>query len=391
MKIALVLERFDPQGGGLEQWAWALAHTLARRGYSVTVLAFKVANTDASSRVMIRVLPWYAKRSARARVADQALAELKVDLVHDLGVGCSSDLIQPQGGCRLANYYKEHRSLSQRERIIASLDPRHLVWLNELKRFEKHVYAQSGTNLVVAVSQKVAADLNYWYGLTSERIQVIPNGVDISRFSALEPSLRNESRRHFKLEGKVVFLFAAHNPRLKGIRPLLSAFARARIQNQDLALITIGNTPDRTTLQLVRDLNLKQSVQFFGNVKDTLPYFAASDAFVLPTWYDACSLSILEACACGLPVITTRDNGLSELLNDGWEGRVLDESGNIAALAEALLELSNLETRARMGRHAIRFAEHHSFTKNIDAIESLYRKIYAKKLYPETHQNRESS
>src|SRR5262249_41596865 len=154
-------------------------------------------------------------------------------------------------------------------------------------------------------------------------------------------------------EGRTVFLFAAQNPRLKGLATLLEAFATARVGRPDMLLATIGKAPDRETLRAVRRLGLEDGVVFAGRVPDPYPYYAASDVFVLPTWHDACSLTLLEACACGLPVITTRANGAAERLSDGREGRILPTPGDVAALASALVELSSPEIRARMAVVAI--------------------------------------
>src|SRR5580698_8758387 len=134
MKIALVLEHFDSQGGGLEQWAWQLSHALARRGHRVSVVAFEPARSPAEGgaidggevggRLEVRLLPWRESRLARARAMEDAVAGIRADVVHDLGVGWSADLLQPQMGCRLANHKRELRSLSASQRVFHAIHPR---------------------------------------------------------------------------------------------------------------------------------------------------------------------------------------------------------------------------------------------------------------------------
>ena len=352
MKIALMIERFDQSGGGLEQWTWALARALAERGHAITVLAFR-APAAAPSFVTLILLPWHASRLTRASTADGMLASLDVDVAHDLGIGCSAPLVHPQSGSRLANERREALGSSRLRRLLAWADPRRRRWLHEVRQFERRRYDPPADSLVIAVSRMVADDLAAWHRVAADRIRLVPNGIDTSRFFPPPAALREQWRRRFALEGKTAFLFSAHNPRLKGLPSLLEAFARVRSDRQDLALVAIGKKPDRETLRIVRRHRLQDAVLFPGLVADTTPYYAAADAFVLPSWHDACSLTVLEACGCGLPVITTRSNGVADLLTDGREGRIVDDAGDIDALARALVELCDPDVRAGMAVHAV--------------------------------------
>lgn len=374
MKIALLIERFDRSGGGLEQWTWALAAALVERGHAVTVLAFR-APEAAPPPITLRLLPWHPSRAERARRADAALAALEVDVAHDLGIGTVAPLIHPQSGSRLANERREFSARGRFGRLLASFDPRRRRWLRELRQFEERRYEPPARNLVIAVSRMVADDLRTWHGVGPERIRLVPNGVDRERFFPPSPAERDRRRREFGIADRTVFLFAAHNPRLKGLPPLLEAFARIRPGRPDLTLLAIGKAPDRETLATVRRLRLGDEVIFPGLVADTLPYYAAADAFVLPSRHDACSLTVLEACACGLPVITTRANGVADLLVDGREGRIVDAAWDIDALAAALAELSRPEVRARMAVHALETAARNDFPNNVDAVERVYAEV----------------
>jgi UDP-glucose:(heptosyl)LPS alpha-1,3-glucosyltransferase len=77
-------------------------------------------------------------------------------------------------------------------------------------------------------------------------------------------------------------------------------------------------------------------VQFLGEVADLVPVYAAADVFILPTIYDPFSNACLEALASGLPVITTRSNGFSEIVEDGVHGSVIEDAGNLIALRDAI-------------------------------------------------------
>jgi UDP-glucose:(heptosyl)LPS alpha-1,3-glucosyltransferase len=377
MKVALLLERFDRDGGGLEQWAWRLAHALADRGHSIAVLAFHAAATPASQKIALRLLPWHPSRIERARVADAAIVGTRFEVSHDLGIATAADLLHPQSGGRLANERREQDAWSTTRRLLMAIDPRRRRWLAEVRQFEELRYRRNRTSLVVAVSRMVAEDLRAWHGVPPERIRLIPNGINTVRYHPPAVQERERWRRHFGFEGRTVFLFAAQNPRLKGLATLLEAFATARVGRPDLRLAAIGKAPDRDTLRAIHRLALVDAVVFAGRVPDPSPYYAAADAFVLPSWHDACSLTVLEACACGLPVITTRANGAAERLIDGREGRILPIPGDPAALAAALVELSSPEIRARMAAAAIACTARNTFARNVEALEKLYAEVAA--------------
>ena len=153
-------------------------------------------------------------------------------------------------------------------------------------------------------------------------------------------------------------------------------------ERPDLVLMAIGREPDRETRRIVRRHRLQDAVIFPGLVADTIPFYAAADAFVLPSWHDACSLTVLEACACGLPVITTRSNGVADLLTDGREGRIIGSAGDIDALAASLEELSRPEVRQRMAVHAVETAARHDFQHNVDEVERVYDEVLHRKQHP---------
>ncbi len=113
---------------------------------------------------------------------------------------------------------------------------------------------------------------------------------------------------------------------------------------------------------------------FAGSVDDIRPMYAASDVYVHPTWYDPCSLVVLEALACGLPVITTRFNGVSELITDTLDGFVIDTPRDVSALAERMMQLFDAELRRRMGAEARRLADQHTLERNFTEMMFVFEK-----------------
>ena len=122
-------------------------------------------------------------------------------------------------------------------------------------------------------------------------------------------------------------------------------------------------------------LGLADAVRFVGPVDDVLPYYAAADVYVHPTIYDTCSLVVLEAAACGLPVVTTRCNGAAELFHDGDDIHLIAEPGDDAALAAKIAALLDPAVRRATGAAARQTSMQHTFEQNVDEIVALYQEV----------------
>ena len=103
--------------------------------------------------------------------------------------------------------------------------------------------------------------------------------------------------------------------------------------------------------------------------------YAAADVFVHPTWYDPCSLVTLEASASGLPVVTTRFNGASEMMRDGAEGFILNDPADITQLAGRMRELLDPALRERQGAAGRALAVEHTFERQTKQFLDLYAEI----------------
>jgi UDP-glucose:(heptosyl)LPS alpha-1,3-glucosyltransferase len=115
-----------------------------------------------------------------------------------------------------------------------------------------------------------------------------------------------------------------------------------------------------------------------GRVDDMPAHYAAADIAAQPTFYDACSLTTLESLASGLPMITTRLNGASELVTPGVDGFVIDGPHDEAALADRLALLAaDPWRRAVMGRAARRLAEAHGCDDCFARIVAVYGEVVA--------------
>lgn len=118
-------------------------------------------------------------------------------------------------------------------------------------------------------------------------------------------------------------------------------------------------------------------MRFVGPVTEPERYYAAAEVFVLPTYFDPFANATLEAMAAGLPVITTRMNGVAEILTPGTDGFVLEDPRDAAGLEKLLVELADAGRRRAVGQAAHAAATRLSWQAVADATLETYRAMQA--------------
>ena len=368
MKVGLVLDRLDPREGGLAQWTCSLAGFLAERGHDVHVVTFAQANHCLP--VTVHVLAPQRGALFRARRVAHALEPLRLDVVHDTGTGWSGDVFHPQTGSRLLSHLRLEATHPPMLRLRAALSPISIARRRQMAWIERRQVRRA--KRIIAVSRRVQAQLAAQHGLAADAITVVHNGVDTLCWapSRLGP-LRDPARDRLGVADCTVFLISAHNMRLKGVDTAMRALAS--LGERTARLVVVGGVPDTAWTTLAAELGVADQVAFLGPVAAMAPLFAAADALVHPTRWDACSLSTIEAGAAGLPVITTGMNGAAELIAEGQTGFVLPDPEDAAALAGRMRMLLDPDTRKRLGAAAHRASAGHDLRHNLAAVEAVLR------------------
>ncbi len=228
---------------------------------------------------------------------------------------------------------------------------------------------------IIAVSQAVKNRFNW---LKKVKVKVIYNGVDTERFS-LGPT-QDDVRKKFNLDNEdiVIGTVGRLSPE-KGFEFLISAMEdMTKVYPQTRVLIA-GNGNEEYRLSLhakVNGLRLSSNIIFIGFCKDIPEILRCVDIFCLPSLTEGFNRTILEAMACGLPVVATSVGGNIEIVQDRVNG-LLVPSGNSERLAAAITELVNDREKARtMGLEGRRLVEKNfSIEKNVKRIEKLYLQI----------------
>ena len=173
----------------------------------------------------------------------------------------------------------------------------------------------------------------------------------------------------------VLLLMVATNLPAQGHRHAAAEPGAAARRRLPVQLVVVGGKRLAPWRRMAARLGVAAAVQFVGPVEDIVPYYAAADLYVHPTIYDTCSLVVLEAAACGLPVVTTRCNGAAELFHDGGDIVLVADPADDEAFAAAVGACWTPAARRRMGDAARQTALAQTFDRNVDNIVALYEEV----------------
>jgi UDP-glucose:(heptosyl)LPS alpha-1,3-glucosyltransferase len=238
----------------------------------------------------------------------------------------------------------------------------------EILRLEESLFAGRGAGRVIANSRMVKEEIVRFYDYPADKIDIVHNGVPVAAFRSSE-ELRARSRASYGLDrNDVAILFVGSGWKRKGLRFAIKAVEACGNPKMHLLVAGRGN-----------QYQFKSSrMTFLGEVNALPALYAAADIFLLPTIYDPFSNACLEALASGIPVITTRANGFSEIIEDKVHGSLVDAPDDIATLRDAITYWSD-ETRRSSARSTIADrAAQFDISKNIEKTLAILMQAAAK-------------
>jgi UDP-glucose:(heptosyl)LPS alpha-1,3-glucosyltransferase len=362
LRIALCYDKVYPARGGMEVFIVDLIRRLIRDGHEVHLFAWQrdaeaLPDSLIFHRLPMRWMPRFLRPWYFAQSCEDALRQQHFDVTVGFVKTWHQDVIILGGGLHVAN--ADHNILRYRSwwrrgiaRVWRMLDICYWSYL----LLERKQFCRGRRPLIIAVSDMVKRHCQRYYHLPADRIRVLHAAIDPQRFAEDQrENLRQEMRQRLGIAPDVpVALFVGHNYSLKGLGTLLQAMQVLR--GKPLRLLVCGSRKDVAYRQLAHRLGVSEQVHFLGYQADVRRCFFAADFVVHPTFYDPCSLVVMEALACGLPVITTCYNGAAELLTPPLNGFVLDDPHDYWRLAEYLDLLSQPDIRRQCSLHARRAA-----------------------------------
>jgi UDP-glucose:(heptosyl)LPS alpha-1,3-glucosyltransferase len=215
---------------------------------------------------------------------------------------------------------------------------------------ERRAYTSPRLKRVIAVSEGTARELREFYGVPADRITVVPNGVDGVQFRppAGAPERAALRRRLALPPDAFLALFVGGDWERKGVRDAIAAVGGLA----DTRLVVLGTGDVGAMRACAARAGAAHQVIFAGASRTPQDWYAACDAFVFPSRYEAFSLVTLEAAACGLPIVAHAINGTEELVRDGENGWLVP-FGADALRAKLELLRDDAALRARMSAAAV--------------------------------------
>lgn len=380
MKIAIFSDTFPPQTNGVANVVLRLTQNLTKRGHEVVVFtviknkedhaAKNIKNASVFAIASVPIFAYSGERMALPSLAlMQRLKDFNPDIIHThtpLNVGwyashAAKKLNIPLVGTHHTFYdhYLKH--------VYLDYD-----WAKKLS-WDLTVAYYNNCNLVVNPTQALT-DAMILNGLKSQSI-VLPNSVDTALFSPAENEhTKNAIKNKFGITGTSV-CYMGRISYEKSVDQVIRAFAVALKAKKDMRLMLIGDGPHRKNLEsLANELGIASRVFFTGFLygENLVEALRANDMFLTASKSENMPLSVLEAMATGLPIITVREKGLAEIVEDGFNGFFV-KTDDPQDTAENILKLAtNPELLKKISLGARLKALEYSHDRITEEIEKIY-------------------
>jgi len=378
MRIALVHPRAALQGG-VERQIHDLGVRLVDAGHDVHwICARRDEGVDARIRCERVADPPGWLRAWRVasfdRAAGRALARLgPFDVVHGFGKTSRQDVYRDGSGC-VADFEAASAEPGSLRAALRRASPR----AHAVARIERARYQPGATRVVLAISALVRGQILRRYPLAPERVRVLHPAVDVQRF-APRPAQRAALRAGLSVPEQAPLLaFVGSDFRRKQLAALIEALPELPGAH---ALVLGRDHParERRHRELARTRGVAGRVHFLGVRSDPERWLAACDALVFPSRFDAFGNAVLEAMACGLPVVVSRLAGACEVVQPGRTGAVVDGAHDPAALAAAIRPFLAPERARAAGALAREQARQHAWEPQLARVLAAYQEVVEEK------------
>lgn len=322
MKILQVTPFFSPVHGGSAEVPYQLSKELAKRGHAVAVYTsdYKLSSEYISPIPEIEVrsfktwMDWAKFFITPGMVVQVKKAIKNFNVVHMHNYYTFQNVI-------VHHYVKNHDIpyVLQAHGSVATYFER-----GSLKKIFDAIWGyailRDASKLIAATPTEAERYKNM--GIIEDKIEIVPYGIDLAEFENLPQ--RGQFRKKYGLDdAQKVVLYLARIHKIKGPDLLAKAFAELSKDLGDAKLVITG--PDDGYLaalkELIRELKIEEEVMFTGPLygREKLQAYVDADVYVLPSVYETFPVSVLEACACGTPVIVTDRCGIANIV-DGQLG-----------------------------------------------------------------------
>lgn len=340
MHLAIIRQRYTPFGGA-ERFVSQALDALAGQGVALSLYTRQWPGGESAFQPVL-CNPFYLGSLWRdwsfGRAVCSAITRDRPTLVQSHERIPCCDIFRAGDGVHRVWLDERKRHLSRWRQLSVELSPAHRFRLAA----ERKLFASPRLKAVICISEMVKEEVLANFPIAPEKLHVIYNAVDCERYSPDLASHRTEIRNRYGIpEQAVLFSFIGSGFERKGVEPAIAALARLPAEAH---LLVVGK--DKHAARYAEQARALGSgrVHFAGPQTDPRPFYGAADAFVLPTLYDPLSNAVLEALACGLPVVTSHKCGAGEIVAAHGAG-FLSDARDVPAIAANMARLLDAETR----------------------------------------------
>ncbi|MDD5699132.1 MAG: glycosyltransferase family 4 protein [Victivallaceae bacterium] len=373
MKIAFIRNAYSPAGGGAEKVAAKFVENFIDRGHEITVFSEKFTAQESDKLKWCKVPrgTGLSKTSSFHRRVQSLLNQDnrrdEFDLVYTMCRTFPADIFRiteqlhyewlPIGYSRLARFNPRHFSILNLERkTIQPANVRHIIVNSQL------------------LKQQVIEHFAY----PAEKVSLVSNGIDREVYFPAETGEKDAIKKKLHLSDRFVCIFVAANFKIKGLNEAIRAIAGLNGEmRRHVTLLVVGKGNPKPFLGLAEKLNVTENLVFAGKQSHMRDYYIASDLLLYPSHYETFGNVILEACACGVPVLTTSMVGASELIKDNKNGFLVKsarEIDRITSILEAYMKLPAAE-HLKFAKRALSATRNYTWENHIADLERIFEQV----------------
>lgn len=337
MKILQVIQFFGPKHGGSFAVAYELTKHLVKLGHEITVITtdFEFDPNFAKSLEGVEIIPFHCQYNIGGFLLSTSMNSYlqeniaKFDIIHMHNFRTYQNIIVH----KYAIKYNVPYILQAHGTAPRIIEKKCLKYIYDI--FYGNRLLKDAAN-VVAVSN-VEIDQYSQMGVSTEKVIVVPNGIDIDSFRRLPEKC--SFRQKYNINQKYIILYLGRLHERKGLDFLIKSYAELLKEVNDVILVLAG--PDDGYLNkaksLVDKFNLEDHVKFTGFISsvEKLEVYVDADVLVCPSIFEVFGLVPFEAIICGTPVIVTDDCGCGELIKESKSGYLV-KYGDINSLEEKM-------------------------------------------------------